>query len=521
VSGARGAALALAAGLGVVTLARLPAAWESGNALNHVSGVWLALADDLARGTFYRPLHAEPFTYGGTRYFPLVFALEALLARGGASLVAAGQAVSLGAGLLLAGGLARLLSALGARRPEALATAALAFAGAAAQHALTDARGDLLPVALSALALAAAVRRPPDPLPRLRQGRGRTAHLSATAVLLVLAFAAKPTALSAALAAVLALALGGRRRAAARLAALVASGAAAVVLATDAVSAGRFLIVLRATAAAGATARSAAAAPLRLLTEAAQGDPGGLALALAGSVALAAAAPALLRAARAGPPGADDPRLFPALWLAAAWGAALVVYASPGTGVNHLVELEAASAALLGASALRARPQVAAAARRASAGIAAAGLALSLGRWDADRTTSRAAARRAALAALPPGPILSEDPLLPLLAGGSPLVLDPFALRITSQAAPARVAPLAAALRGHAFAAVVLLAAAEGPAARAWYAGGDLGLDLVDEIRRNYAPAGTFGPYHLYLPRPGPFPTSGVESGMVRRDDAR
>ena len=42
------AAAALALALALATALRLPAAWESGNSLNHVSGTWMTLADDLA-----------------------------------------------------------------------------------------------------------------------------------------------------------------------------------------------------------------------------------------------------------------------------------------------------------------------------------------------------------------------------------------------------------------------------------------------------------------------------------------
>lgn len=499
------AAVAAAAALAAVTAARLPAAWASGNALNHVSGVWLGLAGDLAHGTFYRPLRAGDAT-GGTRYFPLVFVLEAALARAGAPLVAAGEAVSLAAGLLLAGGIAALLAAAGARRAEALAAGALALAGGAAQGALANARGDLLPVALSALGLAALARGAPARPGPSRERAGQA--VAAAAALLVLAFAAKPTALSAAAAGVAFLAVRRERRAAVALAAAVAAGAAAVVLATDALSAGRFLASLRASAISGLTSRSALAAPVRLAAEAAREDPAGLALAVLAAAALAAAAPALARAARA---GRADPRLLPALWVVAAWGAAIAVYASPGTGVNHLVEPEAASAALLAASAVGTGRRRAGAARAAVAVAAAAGLAGALALWRADGRGARLAELRALVAALPPGPVVSEDPLVPLAAGASPLVLDPFAVRLQ----PALASPLAAALRRGAFPAVVLLERLDAPGAERWYARENLGLPVIAAIRAGYRHAGAFGRYQLYLPR------RAADAGVVRRADAR
>ncbi|HEY6004775.1 MAG TPA: hypothetical protein VIV57_18005, partial [Anaeromyxobacter sp.] len=181
---ARSVFLGLAAALALATAARLPAAWESGNALNHVSGAWMALADDLARGTFYRPLHDPALGYGGTRFFPLAFALHAGLARMGIPLLAAGYALSLAAAGLAVLGAFALLRRVGVPRDLALAFAALALAGFATQHGASAIRGDLLPVGLSALGLAA-VASP---------ARGR---LALAALLFGLAFAAKPTALTA------------------------------------------------------------------------------------------------------------------------------------------------------------------------------------------------------------------------------------------------------------------------------------------------------------------------------------
>ena len=48
--------------------------------MDHVSGVWLGLAQYFNEGVFYPPLEAQGH-YAGTRYMPLQFCLHALLAR--------------------------------------------------------------------------------------------------------------------------------------------------------------------------------------------------------------------------------------------------------------------------------------------------------------------------------------------------------------------------------------------------------------------------------------------------------
>lgn len=500
--------LALSAAFALATALRMPDAWASGNALNHVSGAWMALADDLAHGTLYRPLDAAALGYGGTRYFPLVFALHAGLLEAGAGHLAAGWALSAAAGALLVAGGFLLLRAGGLRRAPALAFAALALGGFAGQHALAAARGDLLPVGLGALGLAA--------LARLR-GRGR---IPAAAALFAAAFAAKPTALTALAAGVAWLALRRERRAALALAGATSALAAGVVLATDALSGGRFLAILAACAV-DVGPRDLLAAPLRLARELALADPAGLALVAAAAVAVGAAAPALARAAgREGPEAAP---LLPALWLLAAAGGALVVFASPGAGLNHLVELGAAAALALGAATAGPAPRPA---RLAAPFAAAAALAIALATWHADRHGSRLDELRAVVRALPPGPVLSEDPMVPLLAGARPAVADPWMLRVTS-ARDGRIARrLSAELERGGYAAIVLFRDLDAPGGDAWYAGRNLGLAIVADVRRAYRRTRSIGRYHLYVPRaaapsPGGPRVTAAEAGVVARPGAR
>jgi hypothetical protein len=505
------AALVLAALLATVTAVRLPAAWSSGNALNHVSGAWMTLADDLAHGTFYRPL-GDGLTTGGTRFFPLAFALHAGLLRLGGPLLGSGYALSLAAALLLVLALSACLRAAGLGRGAAAGLAVLALAGLAGQHALTAVRGDLLAVALQATGLAAVLAARPAaeggaPAPPRRA-------LSAGALLLGLAFAAKPTALTAAAAAAVFLAVVGRPRRALALAAGVIALGVAVVLATEALSGGRFLVLLRACAAGGAGPDDLLRAPLRLARRLGAEDPAGAALVAAAALAAAATAPRT----RAGwrEPGAAG-LLLALLWLVAAGGGALVVFASPGTGVNHLLELEASAALTLGAALARldpaarlARPRLARAASLAAVAAALLAVLLAGGLWRADLSGGRLADLRATLHATPAAAILAEDPLVPLLAGERPAVLDPWMLRLAAARDPGLTEPLVAALRRGDFAAVVLLRDLADPAAEDWYAGANLGPAVAGAIRERYRRTARHGRYVIYAPAPPPPLTPGT-----------
>lgn len=476
--------LALGAALAGATALRLPAAWASGNALNHVSGAWMTLADDLAHGTFYRPL-SSALGYGGTRFFPLVFSLEAALVRAGVPLLPAGYALSLASGVLLVAAVRLLLRRLGVAPVPALAFAALALAGFAGQHGLAAARGDLLPVALSAFGLAALAPGPSRP------------RLVAAIALFALAFAAKPTALTAPVAAAVFLALRGERRAAIAVVGGVGAAAAIVIAATDVVSGGRFLALLRACATGDAATSDALRAPVRLAEELARADRSGLVL--VGAAVFALAFHPFFRAPRLARRSDVAPIALPALWLAAAAAGAVSVFASPGTGVNHLVELEAAAAIALGVAA--ASPGAAGRAARLAAPVAAAsGLALALSSWSADRISSRLAEIHAVVRSLPAGPVFSEDPLVPLAAGERPAVLDAWMLRVASSR-DGTIARRAADELGRArYPALVLFDDIDGPPVDG-LTRRNLGDALAREIRARYVTSAAIGRYHLYRPR--------------------
>jgi hypothetical protein len=304
--------------------------------------------------------------------------------------------------------------------------------------------------------------------------------------------------------AVLALALAGRRRAALALAALVATGSAAAVLLTDALSGGRFLAFLAAFGAGGGTLGPLLRAPLRLGVLLVVEDPSGLVLAGA-AVAVGWAG---LAARRRAPATRGEVRLgaravVPALWLAVALAAIVAVLGSPGTGLNHLLELEVASAVTLGVAARTGAAPARARARRLVGVAAAAGIVAVLGLARGDLTRSRLEDVRAVLAAAP-RPLLSEDPLVPLVAGERPAILDPWILRLAAARDPAVARPLLAALRARRPASVVLLRDLSAPGAAAWYRRSHLGPAALDELRRSYRLDRCLGRYCLYLPRDEP-----------------
>jgi hypothetical protein len=124
--------------------------------LDHPSGAWATLADDLLHGVFYRPVESPP-GWGGTRYPPLP-ALQAGLAAGGLGVRVAGALLALIALVALVLGTWRFLEAVGVRRALALPAGMLVLAPVPVQTLLGLGRADLLASAFSVWGLVLAAR---------------------------------------------------------------------------------------------------------------------------------------------------------------------------------------------------------------------------------------------------------------------------------------------------------------------------------------------------------------------------
>ncbi len=114
---------------------------SGGGYLNYVSGIWLALANDLQHGVFYRELMTED-GYGGTRYFPLFFVVIGAFMRLGASALVAGWLASALTAIVLTSGMYAAVRGLGGTRTIAGLFAACAISSVLhSANALRSARG--------------------------------------------------------------------------------------------------------------------------------------------------------------------------------------------------------------------------------------------------------------------------------------------------------------------------------------------------------------------------------------------
>lgn len=456
---------------GVVLAADAIISLASGAYLNLGSGVWLALARDTYDGVFYRPLW-NGGEYGGTRYFPMLFVPIAGLMRAGGSAVPAGLTVSMVGLGALAAAVAVLLRRLSVPSSLVALGTALAVAPYFVHQTAFAIRCEPMAAAFAIFGLA--VLAPVDD--RTESNR----RLLLAAGLFVCAFMTKVTCVYGPAAATVALLVAGRRTAALKLAAATAIGAVLFLAAIDVASDGRAIDSFRACALAGSSISS-------LLTPVAITRP----LMLIGTshlltVVFLMVAGALVLTRRAW-------LQLPVLYLIATAGITAVIFTSPGTILTSQI-VDAYVAAIVVLTTITATH----AGRLAAVGCAAlVGLAL----WAAaqnivrvsgmiDQGVARSGAeeRRQLAAAVNEcgGTIVSESPLIPILAAQRPLLLDPFAFHVVALNRPDVANDLVERVRRREFACVVLEQDPASSRGRAWYSNVNLSWPVIDAVLQNY-----------------------------------
>lgn len=462
----------------LVTIARVYYAWRFDVELKLPPGVWIALASDVKDGIFYSPLYSEQYGYGGTRYFPLFFTVHGLIMKLGGEPRTTGYAISAASVLMLLGGVFVLLRKLGLNAQQAAAFAALVLAAESAQWALLSIRADALPAAFIIWALAFCVDS--------ATGWGK---LVAAAVLLSLAFATKVSSAYGLGATFISLWLCGHLRSAWKLLALTTTGFAVVLGVMHIASHGRALGILQATLMGGGSFDRFTKGPLLLVHIAQTGDPGSTGFLLLGFAALLALhGRAFL--------------LMPPVFFICAVGLTSVVMGSPGSNINHLLDLHVASIILIAASFshedARHRGFL------ASALVAAAFLALTPLSFNLLRAarSSESSRLEAVVRAVPASskPLLAENPYVALLAGERPYVLDPFVVRTVAQRNPAFLDPLLKKLRAQEFRAVVLVVDPRSDDGREWYISTHFGDGFREVLESNYHWSDRVGGQYIYLP---------------------
>ena len=400
-------ALRACAAISLVTALRVVALYwfDTANIFLRIkSSIWVALAWDAAHGELYRPLF-DANGYGGTRYMPLLFVVHAMGIRAGVDPIWSGVALMQASVAAVAVALFGALRSFRVPREMAACLAATVWGSIIFQQSCTDLNPDYL---AAALALGAAVVT--------LGGERNWRRIAGGAALIVAAALTKVTAIAFA-APVAAALLRERRATAATFLTLAAAGAAGCVVVVDAASGGNFRESFLATASNGMTLSDVWRAVPKF----------GFELAIKPfDVAVPFAVACWCACTR-------RERQWPVDYLLTAAVVTIVIFASPGTASNHLVDLQVASTLVLGVAIARAivPERLAAGLYAALAGvlilvtIPVAGLPSVVGEVRSAMSRPRSAVE-AIGRDLRDGaaPYLSIDPIVPILNGDRPWLLD-------------------------------------------------------------------------------------------------
>lgn len=396
------------------------------------SGDWGVLAHDVAHGHLYRPLFDPAIGYGGTRYFPLHFVLHGGLMRLGLGPLLAGHLIDVGALIAVVAATYAILRRLDVDRAMSVIGAGIVCATPGIQEVLTQVRGDILASALSAWGLYLGLAH-----------EGRRGRLLAAGALFGLAFATKMTTVFGAVAVGGAFLLAREPR---RFALVVAGAVASTVIvlgAAMALSQGRFPGIMFETMALGVSDGSLLRAPARMA----------VAMFTTGLdwILLPVALYGLFRLTP------EERRSPLALAFVATLLITIVIFSSIGISVNHFVDLDVILVVFLVVLASRQRVP-----RKVIGGVLVVYTLYFAGEafmFAGPRPSQRAATEEVLRATTPrpgDGPLLAENPWVPILHGETPFVIDAFMLRQITHGRPDLQRDFDDRLRRHFFRAVVL-----------------------------------------------------------------
>jgi hypothetical protein len=373
--------------------------------INQTVGTWSASAFDAEHGVLYRPLISSD-GYGGTRYAPLRTLIQAALMKW-AELGPFGSAMltSVLSNVLLLAGSFVLMRRLGVSRALAVALVCLILTGSCVRSGICGGMADPLAAAFSVWGLVAVTHL-------VESEARRSLWISVAATCFALAMATKLASLFGLTAGVLWLVSRRRTQVAARLAIQFLLTAVTLALVFQWASHGRMFHVIAACITGGATENTLTDAPTMFFGELYCFDQ------VVGMFWLLAIVIVNVRGLRS----------LPGLLLLITSLGTLAIYGSPGTDINHFIEMHVAAILCL-AVVLQ---------RRAQGATAIAGLVAvftiaatffcvrEIGRIQDQSRKQHVVAVLSMVGDQKSGPLFSEDPMLPLVGEERPYILDCF-----------------------------------------------------------------------------------------------
>lgn len=414
--------------------------WRGAIPSGNTSGVWAALANDFAGGVFYRPVFNES-GYGGTRYMPLFFILYGLLISFLNDPVTAGLSLSLATLVFLDLGVYFLLRETGTPKKFAVPLTLLVHASISLQLLTLETRGDFLASAMNVWGILLALKH---------MRTNSWGFLTLSACCFLGAIFTKFTTIGGLAVVILYLWIRDKRASAFYLTGLTAVSTLALLWGINELSQGKALASFQACALGGFNFDYALKTPLWFLTVIIQ-DPFFFVL-LCLAIYLMT------------PVKTEQWKSFAPLYFGFTLISTFAIFSSPGTDSNHLIDMLIACILVLAFQ----FPKVEKFPKAYNfcflfmiGGVLFMWIPGTLSIKDHIEPVERPT--RAAIRAIAQElgsqtkNILSENPLVPLLMGQRPVVLDAFSLRVMAQKSPDIEADFTRKIKDHYFEAIVLL----------------------------------------------------------------
>ena len=474
--------LLLIAGSSCIFLVKIFYSIFIGSALNHVAGIWIGLAMDFSEGIFYRPLFSESIGFGGTRYFPLFFSLHALMIKLCGMPILSGHIVSLFSGALLFIGCFFLLRQMEVKPILAVGLISLLLSGASIQWGLSTIRGDILPLALNIVGFAFFSSKYPMKY-----------RMYFTSACFVLAFSAKLTAINGIVSLFFWLILNRRKKEAWELLLFTFIGCIVFLGILYFGTSSRIISIFKICSSGGTDLYSILKSlPTAFTQTVTIYDPICLLLLFWATIIICKYGKTVM-----------SNLLF--IFLLISTVLTIIIFGSPGSDFNHLVDISTASILLIGSTEFSCKSK----SIRSSIYIYSFLIVFSvtynlpsltrLLKDDNKNIAKRYPQEIINLFKQDDVKVLSEDPMIPILANKRPYLLDPFMLRLIILNSSSIRSSVFDSINHKKFSAIVFNA--DPLKGTEWYSSTHFGYDFVNKVIYNYKEGIRKKNYVVYFPK--------------------
>jgi len=448
-----------------------------GHFLEQVSGSWAALAVDLSKGIFYRPLVDDVIGTGGTRWMPLFFTLHGGLIKLTGDVFITGHLLSLFSSALLIMAVVLILKKAGTGFISSIVLITLLLCSNNLITAMTAVRGDILAAALNVCGIYFAI-----------SSENKNYRAALSSLLFSLTVIAKITSVFGIAAVVLWLYFNKRKADALKYAGLFTLFTIILLLLIMVFSSGRFLEIFSLCASGGTTPVKFIKAPFNFMNCITGTDTGALVIFTAGLTAV------IFK-------GRDFFRSQYALYISVTLAITVFIFGTEGIVGNHLIDIHIASVLAL-TGVIREYKLSEAVVLKCSAIIIVLAFAINSHsiRQISKKEPLLVSVKKTAYSLNRVQYFISENPWLPIIMNREVYMLDPWMFRIIDAERPGMLIKFYSRLDHGEFEAIVFDQNPDAPWIPEWFDYSHFGRNFMNHVYRAYSRKENFGLYYIYTP---------------------